>query len=70
MNNPVENANISLLGTIILGIISWFTPQNIDMGLKIITAIGATASAILACRYYWYAAKEKKEKIKRMENKE
>lgn len=68
MNNPVENGNISLLGTIFLGAISWFTPENIDMGLKIITAVGASASAILACRYYWYAAKEKKESIKKMED--
>jgi len=65
MNNLAENAHMSLLGTILLGIISWFTPENLDVGLKVVTAIGASASAILACRYYWYATKEKKQNIKR-----
>lgn len=68
MNNPAENGHLSLCGSVFLGIISWFSPQNIDMGLKIITAIGALVSAILAARYYLYATKEKKEILKRMKN--
>lgn len=66
MNETVENGHISLLGTIVLGIISWFTPENVDMTVKLITALGAVISAILAGRYYWYATKEKKENLKRM----
>jgi hypothetical protein len=68
MNNPAENGNVSLLGTIFLGIISWMTPENIDLGLKIITGAGALVSAILAARYYWYATKEKKQSLKKMKN--
>lgn len=65
MNNPAENGNVSLCGTIFLGIVSWLTPENIDLGLKVITGTGALVSAILAARYYWYATKEKKESLKR-----
>jgi hypothetical protein len=68
MNNTAENGNISLCGTVFLGIVSWLTPENIDMGLKVITGIGALVSAILAARYYWYATKEKKEALKRMKD--
>jgi hypothetical protein len=68
MNNTAEKGNISLCGTLFLGIVSWLTPENIDMGLKVITGIGALVSAILAARYYWYATKEKKETIKRMKD--
>lgn len=67
MNNPAENGRISFLGSVILGIVSWFSPENIDLTLKVITGLGATVSAILACRYYWYATKEKKQNIKKNE---
>jgi hypothetical protein len=70
MNNPAENGNVSLMGTIFLGIISWLTPENIDLGLKVITGIGALVSAILAARYYWYATKEKKQSLKKMKKDE
>lgn len=65
MDNPSTSGNNSLLITIILGIFSWFTPERVDIGLKIITAIGAVTAAIFAARYHYYAAKEKKERIKR-----
>lgn len=68
MNNPAENGNLSLCGTVFLGIVSWFSPQNIDLGLKVITGMGALVSAILAARYYWYATKEKKENLKKMQD--
>ena len=68
MNNPAENGNLSLLGSILLGIISWFTPENVDLVLKIVTATGAIVSAIFAARYYWYATKEKKATLKKMKD--
>lgn len=68
MNDPVENGRLSLCGTVVLGILSWLTPQNIDIGLKVITGLGALVSAILAGRYYWYATKEKKENLKRIKD--
>lgn len=71
MNNPsAEYGNISLCGTIFLGIVSWLTPEKIDMGLKIITGLGALISAILAARYYWYATKEKKRSIKEYDDRD
>ncbi len=63
MDNPAENGHVSFIGTIVLGVISWLTPENIDLGFKIITGIGAFVSAVLASRYYWYAAKEKKKAL-------
>lgn len=66
MDNPSTNGNNSLLLSVILGIFSWFTPERMDVGLKIITAIGAITAAVFAARYHYYAAKEKKEKIKRL----
>lgn len=69
MNNSADNGLLSLSGSILLGIYSWFTPDNVDMGLKAITAIGAFVSAILAARYYWYATKEKKESLRKLREK-
>lgn len=68
MNDHEGNGRISFLGSIFLGMFSWFTPENVDLTLKVITAVGALASGILASRYYWYAAKEKKQSIKKMED--
>lgn len=60
----------SLIGFIVLGVISWFTPENLDMTLKIVTAIGAVISAIAATRYYIIATKEKQQQIKKNEGKD
>lgn len=57
MDNPVENGNISLLGSILLGIVSWLTPANIDLTLKVVTGIGALIGIFFAVRYHWYATK-------------
>lgn len=70
MNHSAESGNTSLLSSIVLGIISWLTPENIDMSVKIVTGLGALISAVLAARYYWYATKEKKESLKKMKNDE
>ena len=70
MENPSNNGNNSLLISIILGIFSWMTPDVIDIGIKIITAVGALIAAIFASRYHYYAAKEKKERIRRLKEKE
>lgn len=65
VQNYLENGHLSFIGSITLGTISWFTPDNIDMTLKVITALGAVISAIFATRYYWYATKEKKKRLKK-----
>lgn len=67
-NNPAEYGGISLCGFVFLGIVSWFTPENIDLTLKVLTGVGALVSASLAARYYWYATKEKKESLKKMKD--
>lgn len=65
MNETAENGDLSLFGVLYFGAISWLTPENIDLTLKVVTGIGAFVSAILAARYYWYAAKEKKQALKK-----
>ena len=60
----MENGHLSFFGSVFLGLISWLTPENIDLGLKVITGIGAVITGALAARYYWYAGKEKKESWK------
>jgi len=66
MNESAENGHISLLGSVLLSIVSWFTPEHVDLTIRIITALGAVISAILAGRYYWYATKEKKQALKKI----
>lgn len=66
-NSAHIHGNNSLVIAIILGIFSWLTPDRVDLGLRIITAIGAVTAAIFAARYHYYAAKEKKERIKRFQ---
>jgi hypothetical protein len=68
MNETVENGNLSFFGVLYFGAISWLTPENIDLGLKVVTGIGAFVSAVLAARYYWYATKEKKQSLKKNES--
>lgn len=72
------NGNTSLFLTIILGVFSWITPDNIDiidLFIKILTFIGAMTAAVMATVFHYYALKEKKaalrsyEKEKDKENK-
>jgi hypothetical protein len=70
MDNPSANGNNSLLISILLGIFSWMTPEVVDIGVKIVTAAGAVIAAIFAARYHYYAAKEKKEQIRRLKAQE
>lgn len=67
MNQSPEYANVSLFGTIFLGAVSWLTPETIDLGLKVVTGLGAVVSGVLAARYYWYATKEKKAALKKLQ---
>lgn len=64
MNDPVENGRLSLLGSVILSILSWLSPENLDLTIKVVTGIGALVAAIFSARYYWYATKEKKKSLK------
>lgn len=63
MDNSASNGNISFLGTVFLGLVSWLTPENIDIGFKVMTGIGAVTCSILGARYYYYATLEKKRKL-------
>ena len=70
MDNPSSNGNNSLLISIILGIFSWFTPERVDIGLKVLTAIGAVTAAIFAIRYHITATKVKQKELERLEEEE
>jgi len=70
MDNPSSSGNNSLLISILLGMFSWMTPERVDIGLKIMTGLGALVAAIFAARYHYYAAKEKKERIKKLQQKD
>ena len=67
MDNPSSNGNNSLLISILLGIFSWFTPERVDIVLKVITALGAVTAAIFAIRYHIAATKVKKKELERLE---
>ena len=73
MDNPVQNGNLSLAISALLGIVSWFTPANIDFTLKVMTFIGFAIGVFFAARYHWIAyrtskvdKKIKEERLKRM----
>ena len=62
-NINVENGNLSALCSVLLGIVTWFTPQNVEYGLKILVAIGSIVTAVMAVRYYYFATLEKKKSL-------
>ena len=55
----VENGNISAIATIMLGIVALFG-QSTDLLIKVVVSCGSIITAIMACRYYYFAIKEKK----------
>lgn len=65
----VINGDRTLFLSIFLSVFNWVS-ENGDLTIKIITAIGAIASALFAARYYHLAAKYKKIQIKKLEEDE
>lgn len=59
MDNNTENGNLMGAVTIAAAFLSWII-DNGDMAVKFITGIGSLVTAFFACRYYYYATKEKK----------
>lgn len=53
-----DSANASLLGSLLLGIITWAS-NNIDLGLRILTAAGATVGIAFSVWYYIAGARAK-----------
>ncbi len=51
----------------VLNIFTWMTPANVDVGMKVITGLGAVIASWAAWRYYRAATKEKKLIIKKLE---
>lgn len=68
-NNNIINGDMSALSAILLGIVTWFTPENVENSVKILAGIGSIITAILAIRYYTLAIKEKKLQIKEKQKK-
>lgn len=67
MDNPSNNGDNSLLISIILGVFSWMTPERVDVGLKILTALGAITAAVFAIRYHIAATRVKNKELELME---
>lgn len=68
MSNSVENGNTYFACTIIMGILNW-SLRNVDP-MDLITGAAAVFSAVMAGRYYWYATKEKKARIRQIKDEE
>ena len=64
-NNFAEHGNNSFFLTLILGSLSLFTPEYIDITFRVVTILGTIIAATFTSRYYWYATKEKKDAAKR-----
>lgn len=62
-NLNVENGHLSAVSSILLGIVTFATPENVEYSLRIAVAIGSLVTAIMAIRYYHFATKEKKKKL-------
>lgn len=66
-NHAAENGNISFLISIMLGILTWFL-DNAELAMRVILFIGSASTALMACRYYWFATKNQKKEIKKNED--
>ncbi len=55
--------NLSFFLSVFLGIFAYFG-QNMDVIIRVVIALGSIATAIMACRYYYYSIREKKQQIK------
>lgn len=62
-NVHVENGNASAISSILLGIVTFTTPEGIEYWLKIAVGLGSLVTAIMAVRYYHFATLEKKKKL-------
>lgn len=63
---PTHNEGLAGLFCSIFGTsLAWISLQNAQTLMAIAASLFACGSAVLAGRYYWYAAKEKKEALKR-----
>lgn len=62
-NTNLENGNLTAGMSILLGILTWATPENVEYGLKVLVAFGSISTAIMAVRYYYFATKEKKKRL-------
>ena len=62
MQQNGENGNISLIISVMLGIMS-FLIGNIDIILKVVVGVASIVAAAMAVRYHYYATKERKQQI-------
>lgn len=59
----VENGHTNALLAIVFAVISWLTPQSVDLLVKVASGLAAVATAIMAVRYYYWATKDAKKKV-------
>ena len=63
--NPADSGqhgNLCGIFAVFLAMVTWFN-QNGDSAIKIVTGVASIVTAIFACRYYYYATKEKKKNL-------
>lgn len=70
MNDNNGNGLFNLFLSGFASIIAFLTLDNIQFIFSLVSAIIAIVSGILAARYYFFAAKEKKINIEKLKNNE
>ena len=56
----VEHGRSLWMIQLVLTFILMITPQNVELGIRLLVGLGSATTAVLAGRYYILAAKEKK----------
>lgn len=57
-----QSGNLCGVFSLFLAGVTWFN-ENGDATMKIVTGIASIITALFACRYYYYATKEKKKNL-------
>lgn len=64
-NQFSTNAHNSAFTSLVLGFITWITPEDVDIIIKVIVGLGSISTAIMACLFYYYGIKEKKAALRK-----
>lgn len=59
------NGNRNLLVSVMLGILTWFTPDRVELLIKVLLFIGTSTATVFACINYYYSIKKNKLEIKK-----
>lgn len=71
MDDNIIKGRLYCISGLILGARIWLQdPEKVDFIIRVATGIGSLVALFFAIRYHHYATKEKKAKIKRMQEDE